>query len=387
LPPLLPSLRQALGAAPLTRVLVAGNLVVFALAALASGAPWHIPGATLIGWGANYGPLTLGGQPWRLVTALFIHGGLLHVGLNMLALWQAGAVVEQLYGRWRLLGVYLGSGLLGGVASLWWRPEVNSVGASGAIFGVFAALLVDLRLRRDLLPRAVFRRMRAGLTSFLAFSLFAGVVLPNIDNAAHLGGILGGALLGYALAPRPAGGRWPDPPTRLVTGLGAAGLALAVWLGTEPPAAPRHPGPSSATVVDPVALAIHNFAAEEGDLVRGYELVMDGVRRRRLSAGEAARIIEDELLPRWHRQLEQLALAEGHSQGADWRLPVLLRYVQLRHDALQALLLAVRTRNGAWLASSNQLQRQADQVLLDYRLGLAQERALGGEAAADDGRP
>lgn len=374
-----PALIESLRAAPLTRALVAANVLVFVAMAGLSGALWHVPAVTLIGWGANYGPMTLGGQPWRLLSALFIHGGLLHVGLNMLALWQAGEVVEELFGRWRFLALYLGAGLLAGVASLAWRPEVNSVGASGAIFGVFAALLVDLRLRRDLLPRAVFRRMRSGLLSFLAFSLFAGAVLPNIDNAAHLGGLLGGGLLGYALAPRPAGGRWPDLPTRLVASLAAGGLALAAWLGTVPPAPPMALQPPAPVATAPADQAIQAFAAEERELVLGYGLMMDGVQRRRLSTAEAVQTIEDELLPGWNRQLERLAVAQGAGGDGDgdWRLPALIHYARLRHDALQALLLGLRTRSGAWLASSNQLQMQADGALLAYRLRAAQEQGGG----------
>jgi rhomboid protease GluP len=214
-----------------SRALVAANVLVFAAIILDTGVRFQLPGMALIPWGSNFGPLSLGGQPWRLLSCLFIHGGFVHLGLNMLALWQVGAVVEPLFGRTRFLALYLGAGLLAGIASLWWRPQVNSVGASGAIFGIFAALLVDLGLRRDLLPGPVFRRMRSGLLSFLGFSLFAGMVVPGIDNAAHLGGLVGGALLGYALAPRLPGASWPDARSRLVAGLGALALALAAWPG------------------------------------------------------------------------------------------------------------------------------------------------------------
>lgn len=374
LPPPPGSLLEHFREAPVTAGLVAVNILVFLLLAVANGALWHFSGAELIGWGSNFGPLTLGSQPWRLLSALFIHGGLLHVGLNMLALGQAGVVVEHVFGRGRFLALYLGAGLLAGIASLWWRPEVNSVGASGAIFGVIAALLVVLRLRRDLLPRNVFRRMRSGLVSFLGFSLFAGLVLPGIDNAAHLGGLLAGALLGYALAPRSPGASLPNPPTRLVAAGLAGGLGLVAWLGTAPPPAPapvlRIVPPAFSQSVD---AAIQAFAEEERELVLGYGVVQDGVRRRRLSTGEAVRIIEEDLLPRWNRQLEQLAVAQGGN--SDWRLPALIHYAHLRHDALQALLLAIRTRNGAWLMSSNQLQRQAEGALLAYRMRASQERA------------
>jgi rhomboid protease GluP len=372
------SLLEHFREAPATAGLVAANVLVFLLLAVANGALWHFSGTELIAWGSNFGPLSLGTQPWRLLSALFIHGGLLHVGLNMLALGQVGVVVEHVLGRGRFLALYFGAGLLAGIASLWWRPEVNSVGASGAIFGVIAALLVVLRLRRDMLPRKVFRRMRSGLLSFLGFSLFAGLVLPGIDNAAHLGGLLAGALLGYALAPSSPGASLPNPPTRLVAACLAGGLGLIAWLGTALPPAPAPVARVAPAMTRSVYAVIQSFAEEERGLVLGYGVVQDGVRRRRLSTGEAVRIIEEDLLPRWDRQLEQLALARGGS--GDWRVPALIHYAHLRHDALQALLLAIRTRNGAWLRSSNQLQRQADGALLAYRMRASQERAWQGEA-------
>ena len=122
--------------AAVTRALVVANAVIFALLALACMSPLLIPSELLIRVGGNFAPLVQKDQPWRLLTALFLHGGLLHVGLNMLALYQAGQVVERLYGRLGFAVLYLVAGLLGNLASLWWKPGPVSVGASGAIFGV-----------------------------------------------------------------------------------------------------------------------------------------------------------------------------------------------------------------------------------------------------------
>src|SRR5882672_4329407 len=88
--------------------------------------------------GADYGPLTLNGEPWRLVSSMFLHFGILHIGMNMLCLWS-GRIVELLYGRLGFVAIYLVAGLAGGVASLARSSAVISAGASGAVFGVFGA--------------------------------------------------------------------------------------------------------------------------------------------------------------------------------------------------------------------------------------------------------
>ena len=97
-----------------------------------------------IRFGSNFGPLTWTGEEWRLLTSAFLHFGIIHIALNMYALYQGGALVERLFGSTRFALIYLLSALAGSVASGWWDPLRNSAGASGAIFGVYGALLAFL---------------------------------------------------------------------------------------------------------------------------------------------------------------------------------------------------------------------------------------------------
>jgi len=226
--------------ADVTRALVVINSVVFAALAIAAVNPMQIPPDLLIRFGGNFAPLVQQGEGWRFFTALFLHGGLLHVGLNMLALHQAGQVVERLFGRWGFLTIYVIAGLLGNAASLWWKPGPVSVGASGAIFGVYGALLAYLLRQRGSVPTEVFREMRSGTLGFIGYSLFAGFSIPGIDNAAHLGGLVGGLLLGAAFAeplvsPKPV--RWLAP--QVLGGLLLA-AALGSWLWKESPQVVRN---------------------------------------------------------------------------------------------------------------------------------------------------
>ena len=196
------ALRDGMRREWVTIALIVANVAVFALMA-AQGSGVLVPGDTsrLVEWGANYGPATIGeGQWWRLFSSMFLHGGVLHVGFNMYALWVGGRVVERIYGHVGYALLYAFAGLLGSVASAM-TTQVPSVGASGAVFGIFGALLAFLLRRRRLLPAAVLKRLRSVVLIVVGFNVAFGFAVPGIDQAAHLGGLAGGFLAGLLLAP------------------------------------------------------------------------------------------------------------------------------------------------------------------------------------------
>jgi len=152
----------------------------------------------LLSWGANYGPLTKNGEWWRLLTCTFVHGGIMHIFANMFGLWYVGIFLEPLLGRAKYLTAYLLTGILASLTSIWWRDASVSVGASGAIFGlygVFLALLLTKIYSHD------FKK-----SFFISTLIFVGLNLlngltGNIDNAAHIGGLLSGFVVGFILYP------------------------------------------------------------------------------------------------------------------------------------------------------------------------------------------
>ncbi|HZF38966.1 MAG TPA: rhomboid family intramembrane serine protease [Blastocatellia bacterium] len=185
-------------ATPVTYALLAANVGVFLLMTIVSGGTEDLP--TLIAFGAKTNGLLRSGEWFRLITPVFIHAGLLHLLLNSYALWVVGMQVEKLYGSARFLLIYLLSGV-GGVAGSYFgqtflhRPDAPSVGASGAIFGLFGVLAVfGFRYRREL-PPAIRRAMTAGVLPVIVINLFIGFSIPFIDNSAHIGGLLTGAAL------------------------------------------------------------------------------------------------------------------------------------------------------------------------------------------------
>ncbi|MFT4260064.1 rhomboid family intramembrane serine protease [Microbacterium sp.] len=127
-------------------------------------------------------------EPWRLLTVLFVHGGVVHLGLNMLSLWMLGQILEPMLGRTRFLALYLISGLGGSVVAACLAPLTAVVGASGAIFGLMAALLI------------IGRHIGANVTGILVIlgiNFFFGVFVGGISWQAHLGGVIAGALVAF----------------------------------------------------------------------------------------------------------------------------------------------------------------------------------------------
>ncbi|MDB6048989.1 MAG: rhomboid family intrarane serine protease [Pseudomonas sp.] len=180
--------------------LIAINVLVY-LAMCASGVGVMAQNLPMtVKWGTNFGPETLSGGWWRLVTSVFVHFGLMHLMLNMLALYQIGRLAERLYGSGRFLVLYLFAGVIGSIVSVLWHPTVNSAGASGAIFGVFGGLLVFVLKFRQQLPASIAVQQRTSIVILIAYNLFYGFTHQGIDNGAHLGGLVGGALLGLTLA-------------------------------------------------------------------------------------------------------------------------------------------------------------------------------------------
>jgi membrane associated rhomboid family serine protease/Tfp pilus assembly protein PilF len=154
----------------------------------------------LLDWGANYGPYAVAGQWWRLLTSMFLHIGIVHIALNLWCLWNLGKLAESLYGRSTYAAIYLICGLAGSLASIAWHPATPSAGASGAIFGIAGAMIASLKLGEFSAPGTVVRGMLGSIVKFAAYNLILGVMLGFIDNAAHIGGLVAGLILGALIA-------------------------------------------------------------------------------------------------------------------------------------------------------------------------------------------
>jgi len=194
-------------ATPVTYAILIFNTIIYLLMALVSGENfleafvYMRDPSTLIAFGAKTNQLLAEGEWFRLITPIFIHGGLLHLASNSYAIWVIGPVAEKLYGSARFLLIYLLAGIGGVVGSfvggLGSSASIPGVGASGAIFGLFGLLFVfGYRYRAELPPN--FRRaVTTGILPVILINLFIGYSIPSIDNSAHIGGLLTGAILGF----------------------------------------------------------------------------------------------------------------------------------------------------------------------------------------------
>lgn len=212
--------------APVTYTLIAINVAVYLLTVAQGGGGFSSPGGSLFNKTVLYGPFVAHGDWWRLVTAMFLHASLLHIGFNMYALWVIGRIVEQYLGTVRYIGLYFVSGLAGSAGALLQAPHTPILGASGAIFGILGAMLV--------IEWQVTGSLAGQAAALIAINLVISFLIPGISWGGHVGGLIGGILVMLAYA------HWSDRSRAQhgqlglggVLGLivvGAGSVALAYW--------------------------------------------------------------------------------------------------------------------------------------------------------------
>ena len=179
----------------ITPIVVDLNILIFILMVIC-GVGFIVPEAqSILKWGANFRPSTLDGEWWRLITNFFLHFGIIHLLMNMYALLYIGLLLEPHLGKAKFLAAYFLTGITASVASLWWHELTISAGASGAIFGMYGVFLA--MLTTNLIEKTERRMQLTSIGVFVAYNLLNGVN-GNIDNAAHIGGLMSGLVIGYA---------------------------------------------------------------------------------------------------------------------------------------------------------------------------------------------
>jgi rhomboid protease GluP len=151
---------------------------------------------TLIQFGAHWRQASEEGQPWRIATAIFLHGGLMHIAFNLFALMQVGPIIEQIFGRGRMLFLFMVTGIVGNVCSEM-AMNVLAIGASGAIMGLIG--VAAGWGQRDGTRMGI--NVRDQMVKWLIYTVMFGFMI-HADNAAHIGGFVSGALFGYLYKPR-----------------------------------------------------------------------------------------------------------------------------------------------------------------------------------------
>lgn len=322
---------STLPTAPIATIfMMTANVAVYALMVAQGVDPMNPGGETLLSWGANFGPLTMSGQWWRLFSCMFLHFGALHLGMNMLVLWGLGRPVERFVGSVGMAIAYLASGVAGSLASLAWHPQGISAGASGAVFGTAGTLLGFALLRRDTIPPEVRTALLKSMANFLILNTVVGLSMAQIDMAAHLGGFIGGMLFGLILSQPLLSGMLLRRKYKNLATLLAAIVVLpivAVALPAPPP--------------DLKAELLRISEVEKG-IYDSFNSANAQAAEDAISGEEFADRIELVILPAWlkYRQdLERLSLVEYASKPFFEKM---LKYAELRQDSWQSIASALR---------------------------------------------
>jgi membrane associated rhomboid family serine protease len=280
-----------------TPALAALNVMIFVF--MLFGAGTLSDPATLVGWGANFGPRTTNGEWWRLMTSMFVHSGMLHLLVNVAGLVPIGLILERLVGRLTFGAVYVAAGVFASLVSLSIFPLAVSVGASGAIFGLYGLLLASsvwglLHRSSVTIPLAAVKRLAPAAVVFSVYNM-AG---DGIGSTAELTALVVGIVCGLVLARGVSSGK---PPARRVAATMAATVAIAV---------------ASAFVmrgVTDVRPEIERVVAVEDRTASSYRTAVERFTHGRITAAALAELIDQSIVPELHA-------ADSHLKALD-RVP------------------------------------------------------------------
>lgn len=336
-----------------TPLLMAANVLVFGAMLLSGAGLWHAQNGVQLAWGANFGPATQDGQWWRLGSAMFLHFGLLHLALNMWALWDGGQWVERMYGHFRFAAIYFVAGLSGNLLSLVvHQGHAVSGGASGAIFGLYGALLSYLWLERSRIQRGEFRWLFWAAVGFSVASIIFGLLVPGIDNAAHIGGLIGGLLMGILIKPEAGAAVMPQRAKSM------AGLVFVALVGVMAANIPQLPYRWSDE--KQVQQEIGEFLQEDAAITRAWESILRQGERKGASFEELADVIESVVADRYEHSFEALAaLPRDANLPSAVAAERVTRYAEQRRDASRAMVEGLRAKDRVQIRKALEQARQS----------------------------
>ncbi len=350
-----------------TIVLIALNVMMFLMMVLQGVAVFNPTAASVLRWGADYGPLTLHGQWWRMLVSTFLHFGLIHLLFNMFVLFNIGLFLEGLADRIPFVVLYLVCGLGGSAASLAWHPSIVSAGASGAIFGLYGALLGFLIRHRGSIPAESLASLRKGALTFLGYNLLYGL-RPGVDMAAHLGGLATGFVLGLFLIQPPSTSSSSSTSGDLTASGGVLTpasnwrVSVTVALGLALIAVPMIALPKPD---DYLAEYKRLATMEEKDLAL-FTASLKQWQANQITPQQYADILEKQILPPWRAERESMEkLKVSQDQAAMNRL--LVEYLTDREQGWQFTVDGLRAHDADRLRRGAQKEADAEKVAAQIR--------------------
>lgn len=325
------------------------NILVFVAMLLSGFNPDKGSPEALLKWGADYGPLTVTrGEWWRVLTCCFVHLGFVHLGFNMVVLYQIGPFMERLLGNIGFLIVYLVAGVAGAVCGLAVHPYIISAGASGAIFGLYGALIGFLALRRDSIPGPALKKILKSAVIFLVYNAVYGVLRSGTDLAAHAGGLIGGLICGVAVStPIQAGFR----QRRLMRAI-AAGLVSILMLAAL---ATQMPRPFD------LQAALGQAAKTEAQVLDAYRSILRQARTG--NDADTANQLETRVMRPWQVERNSLARLHGLPGPQQRAVNSFLAYMDTRQQGWMNLARGLRNHDLQLVQQGLGQQKQAQDRL------------------------
>jgi rhomboid protease GluP len=330
--------------------LIAINLAIFVFM-LFGGVSWDKPTtADLLGWGAEFGPRTLHGQWWRLLTSMFVHIGMMHVVYNMLAFAYAGPMVERMFGNVGFLALYLISGIGGGLLALFTDAMVVHAGASGAVFGVYGALLAQIVKQGRTMPPHVTAQLRAIGLAFVIYNL-VNSLRPGISMAAHLGGLATGFLCGLLLA-KPL--THDAQEERSGGAIMVLGLGAVLLLGGVVGAQARYPR------LDRLQELQSRFALLDKQDTKAFNGVRYESDRQGMNDQAFADYVERSVLPEWSALREEIEAYQAEApRPFIGRVRIIAEYMRLRQQSCELIVSGLRKHDQHDIDDAQELRDRA----------------------------
>ena len=311
--------------------LILTNAIVFGAMLIYGAGLWHSQNIVQLAWGANFSPATQDGQWWRLASAMFLHFGALHLLLNMWALWDAGQLVERMFGHVRYTSIYLVSGLFGNLVSLVFQGNsAISGGASGAIFGIYAALLIYLWFNRLEISLREFRWLFGGASAFSLATIVFGFIVPGIDNSAHVGGFIAGILTSIFLF-KPI---HISIVTKKISYSAIILLVIATFLLILNMPKPKYLWRDELLLQN----KINEFTFQEQEINRSWLEILHEQKKSGLSLNELAGKVETKISEPYEDSFEKLSqLPSNKALPSAAKLKSLIAYTKQRKEESKAL--------------------------------------------------
>jgi rhomboid protease GluP len=340
------------------------NVLVF-IAMVATGVNAFEPTSLdIIKWGANYLHLTASGEWWRLLTCVFVHIGIIHLVFNMYALFMIGTYLEPMLGKTRFIIAYLCTGIFASLASLWWHDSpVPSAGASGAIFGMYGVFLA--LLSTSLIPSQTRKALLQSIGVFVVYNLLYGMK-AGVDNAAHIGGLLSGAVIGYLYYLTIK--NTDNKRKMMVEGIVVAATVVVSFMYLE--TAKKRVDPAEKELVTNMVKR-GNYKDEE-KFVKKYNEFIDiqdkaiaPLQDTSLSEAEKQAKIKEITMPEWEKaeQLVKELKTYNLSDESKRKIEIMDEYIQLRKQEAGIVERLITTKNADDYTELNAVREKIDSTV------------------------